>query len=166
MSLFPTPLTFSPLRVCTTCSVACQYGRPLLVGEWCNAMHSYDASLTPAFGKAQLQSFSNASLGWFFWSLKHNISGENSLKCFAASRMCFCTSVWNESTASLDIRCSLIFFPQAMTSGAGIGAKREGGYPQSLMELGGKHWQNVYYFCGMDDTCLNCVEVPLDYRDG
>ena len=38
-------------------------------------MKNYDANLLPAFGAAQVQAFANASMGWFFWSLKHNIAG-------------------------------------------------------------------------------------------
>ncbi|GJP53850.1 hypothetical protein CLOM_g12975 [Closterium sp. NIES-68] len=51
-----------------------QFGRPLLVGEFSNAMAHPDDNYQAAFGKAQLQAFGTAQAGWFFWSLKHNIS--------------------------------------------------------------------------------------------
>ncbi|CAI5513396.1 unnamed protein product [Closterium sp. Naga37s-1] len=51
-----------------------QFGRPVLVGEFSNAMAHPDDSYQAAFGKVQLQAFATAQAGWFFWSLKHNIS--------------------------------------------------------------------------------------------
>ncbi|CAI5953690.1 unnamed protein product [Closterium sp. NIES-64] len=51
-----------------------QFGRPVLVGEFSNAMAHPDDSYQAAFSKAQLQAFATAQAGWFFWSLKHNIS--------------------------------------------------------------------------------------------
>ncbi|CAI6008460.1 unnamed protein product [Closterium sp. NIES-65] len=51
-----------------------QFGRPVLVGEFSNAMAHPDDSYQAAFGKAQLQAFATAQAGWFFWLLKHNIS--------------------------------------------------------------------------------------------
>ncbi|CAI7914775.1 unnamed protein product [Closterium sp. NIES-54] len=63
-----------------------QFGRPVLVGEFSNAMAHPDDSYQAAFGKAQLQAFANAQAGWFFWSLKHNISLGYEHWSFAKSR--------------------------------------------------------------------------------
>lgn len=53
--------------------------RPMLIGEWCNCMGADGATSADVvqFATTQMQAYSNAQAGWFFWSLKmQNDSGD------------------------------------------------------------------------------------------